>query len=143
MPQNDETIGVERETWPTKPGYYWATLVRPTGEGDEDWCSGKPEIVEVNDNNGEGDETFSVSVFGVPVTQWPANFEWHGPLKAQLAERDAKLASAPAEEKRAFIGGYRAAHMVPDAYDSTSAAEEAWEGYRLVSDAITKRGHDD
>ena len=46
-------------------------------------------------------------------------------------------------EKRAFIAGYRAAHMVPDAYDSTSAAEEAWEGYRLVSDALTTGGHDD
>lgn len=75
---------------PTEPGYYWAKLKTPSGgtiygtsagtvrlELDgEDWCSGEWEIVEVHDNNGTGDERFSVSVFGIPVTQWPLDFYW-------------------------------------------------------------------
>lgn len=90
MPKETPSLADERTTWPTAPGYYWATLRRPSGmpEG-EDWVSGKLELVEVNDNNGEGDETFSVQVFGVPVTQWPANFEWHGPLTRPTPADDA------------------------------------------------------
>lgn len=62
---------------PTEPGYYWAKLITPTSMAEcEDWVSLTWEIVQVNDNNGDGDEKFSVQVFGVPVTQWPANFEW-------------------------------------------------------------------
>lgn len=52
-------------------------------------------------------------------------------------DRDAVLEEAA--ERAAFVAGYRAAHMVPDAYDSTSAAEEAWEGYRLVSRNLKER----
>jgi hypothetical protein len=42
----------------------------------EDWASVNWEIVEVWDNNGEGDEEFGVSVFGVRVTQWIPDFVW-------------------------------------------------------------------
>ena len=56
---------------------------------------------------------------------------------AALKDRDVVLEEAA--ERAAFVAGYRAAHMVPDAYDSTSAAEEAWEGYRLVSRALKGR----
>jgi len=62
-----------------EPGYYWAKLLTPTNmpEG-EDWASFDWEIVQVNDNCGEpgGPEEFSVSVPGIPVTQWPKDFEW-------------------------------------------------------------------
>lgn len=57
--------------------------------------------------------------------------------EAALKDRDVVLEEAA--ERAAFVAGYRAAHMVPDAYDSTSAAEEAWEGYRLVSRALKGR----
>lgn len=76
---------------PTTPGYYWAKLKTPS-EGylhgilnapihvaaEDDWVSGEWEIVEVHDNNGEpgSAEEFSVSVFGIPVTQWPLDFIW-------------------------------------------------------------------
>lgn len=83
--------------FPTEPGYYWAKLKTPSGgalygctingqpvtgvriEPDgEDWASMNWEIVEVHDNNGEpgSGEEFSVSVFGIPVTQWPLDFFW-------------------------------------------------------------------
>lgn len=82
------TLADDRSNWPTAPGYYWATLRSPSGmPGGEEWVSGRREIVEVNDNNGEGDEAFSVQVFGIPVTQWPANFEWHGPLSRPTEAR--------------------------------------------------------
>lgn len=88
---------------PTKPGYYWAKLKTPSGgdvynvstidgqhigrariepeieaDGDQCWASLDWEIVEVHDNNGEpgSGEEFSVSVFGIPVTQWPLDFYW-------------------------------------------------------------------
>lgn len=66
---------------PTKPGYYWAKLVTPSYgfHTEEDWQSPDWELVQVNDNNGEGDEALSVSVFGIPVVQWPRDFLW-GPM---------------------------------------------------------------
>jgi len=57
--------------------------------------------------------------------------------RAALKDRDVVLEEAA--ERAAFVAGYRAAHMVPDAYDSTSAAEEAWEGYWLVSRNLKER----
>ena len=60
-----------------------------------------------------------------------------GAILTALSDRDVVLEEAATERERAaFIGGYRAAHMVPDAYDSTSAAEEAWAGYQLVTRAL-------
>src|SRR3546814_18552689 len=63
----------------SKPGYYGAKLKTPSGMPDgEDWASRNWEIVEVHDSNGEpgSGEEFSVSVFGIPVTQWPLDFFW-------------------------------------------------------------------
>lgn len=95
---------------PTKPGYYWAKLKAPSGgdvynvslpdgtyigpariepeveaNGTSCWSSLKWEIVEVHDNNGEpgSGEEFSVSVFGIPVTQWPLDFFWGPPVEAR------------------------------------------------------------
>lgn len=89
-------------TLPTEPGYYWAKLktpsggilrnpslpaggvmLEPEGENGEDWVSPDWELVEVHDNNGEGDEKFSVSVFGIPVTQWPLDFYWGPKIEVQ------------------------------------------------------------
>jgi hypothetical protein len=87
---------------PTTPGYYWAKLKTPS-EGylhgildapihvaaEQDWISGEWEIVEVHDNNGEpgSAEEFSVSVFGIPVTQWPLDFFWGPKVDAQPPAR--------------------------------------------------------
>lgn len=67
---------------PIKPGYYWAKLKTPSDMPvGEDWASRNWEIVEVHDNNGApgSGEELSVSVFGVPVLQWPLDFFW-GPM---------------------------------------------------------------
>lgn len=75
---------------PTRPGYYWAKLKTVSGgtlynehrkhpihlKPESGWASVDWEIVEVWDNNGEGDEKFGVNVFGVPVTQWVPDFYW-------------------------------------------------------------------
>lgn len=94
---------------PTEPGYYWAKLKTPSGghvynvrlpsgeishgriepETDADdgcaWVSNDWGIVEVHDNNGEpgDDDEFSVSVFGIPVTQWPLDFFWGPKVNAE------------------------------------------------------------
>ncbi|KEP71748.1 hypothetical protein DL1_00040 [Thioclava dalianensis] len=62
---------------PNRPGHYWAKLVHPTRmpEG-EDWASTDWEVVQVNDNNGEGDERLSVSVPGIEPGQWIPDFVW-------------------------------------------------------------------
>lgn len=62
---------------PTSEGFYWAKLIHPSEmPPKEDWASSDWEIVQVWDNNGEGDEAFGVSVFGVPKTQWIPDFVW-------------------------------------------------------------------
>lgn len=70
-------------------------------------------------------------------TMLPSDIGLPCPSCAALKGRDVVLEEAA--ERAAFVAGYRAAHMVPDAYDSTSAAEEAWEGYRLVSRNLKER----
>lgn len=86
---------------PKIQGYYWAQLKTPSGgilynehrrrpihlQPEEGWVSPGWEIVEVWDNNGEGDEQFAVSVFGVPVTQWLPDFYW-GPKIADPYPKD-------------------------------------------------------
>lgn len=64
---------------PTKPGYFWAKWKIPadgTHEGADLCPSDNWEVVQVNDNNGLGDEKFSVSVPGVRETQWLDCFFW-------------------------------------------------------------------
>lgn len=76
---------------PTAPGHYWAKLVHPVAylvdqlllarapagmpEG-EDWQSVDFEVVQVWDNNGEGNQKWGVSVPGIDVTQWVEDFVW-------------------------------------------------------------------
>jgi hypothetical protein len=62
---------------PKFPGYYWAKLIHPTGEPEgEDWRSSNWEVVQVNENYGEGTEELSVAVPGIGVTQWREDFVW-------------------------------------------------------------------
>lgn len=88
---------------PTEPGYYWAKLKTPSGGTlyhkdapsgglylnceEEDWASLDWEIVQVNDNNGEGETKFSVDVFGIPVSQWPLDFYWGPKINIAPPER--------------------------------------------------------
>ncbi len=70
-------------------------------------------------------------------TMLPSDLGLPCPSCAALSDRDLVLEEAANERERAaFIGGYRAAHMVPDAYDSTSAAEEAWADYQSGTRAL-------
>lgn len=64
---------------PTAEGHYWAKLKTPTGYPDEeadDLRSVHWEVVQVHDNNGEGDEKWGVAVPGLAITQWPLDFVW-------------------------------------------------------------------
>ena len=79
---------------PTKPGYYWAKwqiATEDTYEGDDLTPAACWEIVQVNDNNGEGAEALSVSVPGVREVQWPDCFVW-GALVSEL-NRPVKVTS--------------------------------------------------
>src|SRR3546814_1217901 len=95
---------------PTKPGYYWAKLKTPSGMPDgEDWASRNWEIVEVHDSNGEpgSGEEFSVSVFGIPVTQWPLDFFW-GPKVAARPTAGARSEAHTSELKSLMRDTYAA-----------------------------------
>lgn len=67
---------------PKMAGHYWAKLIHPSDmpEG-EDWASIDWEVVQVYNNNGEGDETWGVSVPGIGPTQWLLNFVWGPKVK--------------------------------------------------------------
>jgi len=92
---------------PQQPGYYWAKLKTPSGgnfysEGlppemqgvriepeGKGWCSDEWEIVQVSENvlggyDPNDDESLSVQVFGIPVTQWIGDFFW-GPRVIEKA----------------------------------------------------------
>ena len=58
--------------FPAREGWFWAKLINPTRmpEG-EDWASVDWEVVEVIDNNGEGEEKFAVAFTGIAPWQWP------------------------------------------------------------------------
>ena len=79
---------------PDHEGHWWAKLIHPVGEPDGEkgeWRSADYEVVQVWDNNGEGDETFGVHVPGVPVTQWLPDFVW-GPEISQFKPATGKAA---------------------------------------------------
>jgi hypothetical protein len=62
---------------PNKQGHFWAKLIHPSGmPAGEDWKSVDWEVVQVTDNNGEGDEEFSVLVPGIGPPQWLPDFVW-------------------------------------------------------------------
>lgn len=64
-------------TAPAEPGHYWAKLLTPRNEPEgEDWASQHPEVVQVFDNNGEGDERLMVSVPGIDRGQPLDAFVW-------------------------------------------------------------------
>lgn len=62
---------------PKQPGHYWAKLIHPSRmpEG-EDWASRCWEVVQVFDNNGEGEERLGVHVPGIEPCQWVPDFVW-------------------------------------------------------------------
>jgi hypothetical protein len=62
---------------PKHAGHYWAKLIHPSEmpEG-EDWASLNWEVVQVFDNNGEGDEEWGVHVPGIGPMQWLPDFVW-------------------------------------------------------------------
>lgn len=62
---------------PDREGFFWAKLVHPSGmpEGEE-WQSVDWEVVQVFDNNGEGDERWGVSVPGISPMQCILDFIW-------------------------------------------------------------------
>lgn len=62
---------------PNHEGFFWAKLVHPSKmPAGEDWASFDWEVVQVTDNNGEGDETWGVFVGGIGPTQWIPDFIW-------------------------------------------------------------------
>lgn len=72
------------ENHPDEPGYYWAKLVTPEREPDEeDWVSSTFEIVCVDENYGEGRDEFRAYVPGIGVGQSIEAFEW-GPFICAL-----------------------------------------------------------
>jgi hypothetical protein len=91
-----------RNEMPNKPGYYWAKwriASDDTPEGDEltpcdDW-----EIVQINENGGEGLTEYSVSIPGVAVVQWRDCFIW-GSFVAPL--KDPALTAAAPDVLRAL-----------------------------------------
>ena len=62
---------------PDQEGHYWAKLVHPheMPEG-EDWASPDWEVVQVNDNNGTGDDQWRVHVPGIEQGQLLDAFIW-------------------------------------------------------------------
>lgn len=76
IPTNQPIKGI-RYPEPDSEGHYWAKLISPSNmpEG-EDWASTDWEVVQVNDNNGEGDEKWSVAVPGISQSQWLKDFAW-------------------------------------------------------------------
>lgn len=68
-------------TTPTHEGFYWAKwrIASPGTDDDGGGCGGADaewEVVEVFDNNGEGDSSLRVSVAGVSRSQHITNFFW-------------------------------------------------------------------
>lgn len=62
---------------PNIEGHYWAKLVHPHKEPeDEDWVSPDWEVVQVNDNNGSGEDKWRVSVPGIEPGQLIDAFIW-------------------------------------------------------------------
>ena len=75
--QPSEPITKMPHQTPSAEGHYWAKLVHPHGmpEG-EDWASVDYEIVQVSDNNGEGDDKWRVYVAGIEQGQLLDGFIW-------------------------------------------------------------------
>lgn len=61
---------------PTQPGHWWAKLRLANQPSNEDWNSPDWEVVQVFDNNGDGDEAYMAFVPGVPIPQVLDAFVW-------------------------------------------------------------------
>lgn len=62
---------------PDAPGYFWAKLVHPRNEpDDEDWTSIHFEVVQVDENYGEGEDHLRVYVPGIGPGQLIDAFIW-------------------------------------------------------------------
>ncbi|WP_299558653.1 DNA translocase FtsK [uncultured Sulfitobacter sp.] len=62
---------------PRETGYYWAKLIHPHNEpAGEDWRSSDWEIVQVDENYGEGEDEFRVYMLGIEVGQLVNGFIW-------------------------------------------------------------------
>ncbi len=67
---------------PDHEGFFWAKLIHPSKmPAGEDWASLDWEVVQVVDNNGEGDEAFGVVVGGISPFQWIPDFYWGPEIK--------------------------------------------------------------
>lgn len=113
--------------FPNREGFFWAKLVTVNDEPKgEDWASLDWEVVQVCDNNGEGDEAFYVNVPGVPKLQWPKNLVW-GPevfkpseLTETTLQRQKRIAAIPTGMDRLFE-----VHMRPEYLDGMVAHVDA------------------
>lgn len=65
---------------PAREGHWWAKLRLADQPDGEEWNSPDWEVVQVHDNNGEGDEAFMVAVPGVPRAQRLDAFVWGPPV---------------------------------------------------------------
>lgn len=62
---------------PNQEGHFWAKLVHPYNEPEgEDWASPDWEVVQVNDNNGQGEDQWRVYVPGIETGQLIDAFVW-------------------------------------------------------------------
>lgn len=61
---------------PAGEGHFWAKLKLADEPEGEDWNSTGWEVVQVFDNNGEGEEAFMVAVPGVQRSQRLDAFVW-------------------------------------------------------------------
>lgn len=67
---------------PDHEGHFWGILVNPRSSGPgDDWASVNWEVVQVIDNNGEGDERWAVFVPGIGPLQWAVDFIWGPEVK--------------------------------------------------------------
>jgi hypothetical protein len=71
---------VSKYLTPAREGHFWAKLKLADQPDGEDWNSANWEVVQVFDNNGEGDEAFMVSVPGVSRSQAIDAFVWGPPV---------------------------------------------------------------
>lgn len=79
---------MSRHPTPNQEGHYWAKLVHPYREPeDEDWASLDWEVVQVSDNLGTGDDKWRVFVPGIETGQLIDAFTW-GPRVPPFSQSD-------------------------------------------------------
>lgn len=71
---------MSRHPTPAHEGHWWAKLRLADQPEGEDWNSHDWEVVQVYDNNGEGDEAYMVFVPGIERAQLLDAFVWGPPV---------------------------------------------------------------